>query len=687
MKHPVRLERQNGVAVIAIENPPVNALSAAVRRGILGALHAALSDENTTAIVLAANGRTFPVGADISEFGNPVQEPSLPDLCDIIEASPKPVIAAIHGTSLGGGLELAMAAHYRVAHEGAKLGLPEINLGILPGAGGTQRAPRLVGVDVALDLMLSGTPITAQRALQIGLVDGLAGDDLRDVVKALAAETTEIKPTRAMRQHMADGARYMARIAEKRAQLGRQLAPNKIVDCVEAALLLPFDVGMSMEREAFMECLESWPSKGLRHAFFAERLAPKFPELKQAEPRALERIGIVGGGLMGSGIAIACLNAGLPVTLVEQGEVGVNAALDRIGAHYQRGVDTGRLTEGQGAAALNYLNLTTDIQALSQADIIIEALPENLSLKTEVFRTLGALAKPGAVLASNTSYQDINALAQAGGRPADTIAMHFFAPAHRMKLVEIGVSTACDPQAVLTAHALAKTLGKIPVRCAAVPGFIGSRILQAYRRAADRMVLAGAEPAQVDGAMRAYGMALGPYQAQDFSGLDIGWARRKDTPNWPNAADLEIADRMCEAGWFGQKTGRGYYVYAKGSTQGVPNPDMLELLAMERRAKNIQSRTFRDREIRDRILLSMVNEGAWLLEEGVAARASDIDVVMVHGFGYPRAHGGPMHDADMTTPFEVVRRITTFVDENPDLWNIAPTLSKLAVERKKFSEL
>lgn len=687
MKHPVRLERQNGVAVIAIENPPVNALSAAVRRGILGALHAALSDDKTNAIVLAANGRTFPAGADISEFGKPLQEPDLPDLCDLIEASPKPVIAAIHGTTLGGGLELAMAAHYRVAHEGALLGLPEVNLGILPGAGGTQRTPRLVGVDAALDLMLSGKPITAQKAHQIGLVDGLAGDDLRDVVKALAAETTEVKPTRALRHHLADGGRYMARIAEKRTQMGPELAPNKIVDCVENALLLPFDVGRSMEREAFLECLGSRASQGLRHAFFAERLASKFPEQKQVEPRPIDRVGIIGGGLMGSGIAIACLNAGLPVTLVEQGEAGVSAALERIGAHYQRSVAKGRLTEVQGAGALNYLNLTTDLEAVAQADVIIEALPEDLALKSGVFEKLGGLAKPGAVLASNTSYQDIGVLAGASGRPADTLAMHFFAPAHSMKLVEVGVAEVTDPQATVTAHALAKRLKKIPVRCAAKPGFIGNRILQAYRRAADRMLLAGAVPAQIDTAMRGYGFALGPYQAQDFSGLDISWARRKADPNWPNLQDLELADWMCEAGWFGQKTGRGYYTYEKGARHGVPNPDMLELLKAERLAKEITPRDFTDQDIRDRILSAMVNEGAWLLEEGVASRASDIDVVMVHGFGYPRARGGPMQDADLTTPFEVVRRISTFAQDDPDIWKIAPVLQNLANERQKFSDL
>ncbi len=695
MKHPVRLERQNGVAVIAIENPPVNALSTAVRRGILGALHAALSDDTITAIVIAANGKTFPAGADISEFGQPAQEPSLPELCDLIEASHKPVLAALHGTVLGGGLEVAMAAHYRVAHDQTQLGLPEILLGLLPGAGGTQRAPRLVGVDMALDMMLTGKPITADQAQRIGLVDGLAGDDLRDVVKALAAETREVRPTRDQRQHLLDGKQFMARIAARRAQLRpKALAENKIVDCVEAALLLPFDAGRDIEREAFTDCLASPVSAGLRHSFFAERRAPKFPELTQTGPRPVNSgplpvnaVGIVGGGLMGSGIAIACLDAGLPVTLVEQGEDGVTKALDRIGAHYQRGVETGRITEAQGSAALTHLTLTTTLDALNAQDIIIEALPEDLELKQEMFRKLGGIARYGAVLASNTSYQDVAVLQQASGRPGDVLALHFFAPAHRMKLVEIGVPRNVDPQAVVTAHALTKMLGKMPVRSAAVPGFIGNQMLVAGRRAADRLLLDGATPAQVDNALRSFGFPMGPYQIQDMSGLDIGWARRRAQPEDPDPRYLSLADRMCEAGWFGQKTGKGYYVYAEGERHGVPNPDMLHLLAEERRAKGITARKFTDRQLRDHLLLTWVNEGARLVGTGTATRPSDVDAVMVHGFGYPRWRGGPMLDADQTTPFQILRRIEILQKEDPSLWDIAPLLREMAAERGKFADL
>lgn len=695
MKHPVRLERNNGVAVILIENPPVNALSAAVRRGILGALGAALSDDTIGAVVLAAKGNSFSAGADITEFGKPAQEPSLPELCNLIEGSPKPVIAALQGVVLGGGLELAMSAHYRVAHHDCTLGLPEIKLGLLPGAGGTQRAPRLVGVDLALDMMLSGTPITAEQALRSGLVDGLADDDLRDVVKALASETDQPRPTRAERRHFADGASYMARIAQRRAGIRRKaLAENKIVDCVEAALLVPFDAGLEMEREAFMDCLASPVSAALRYSFAAERRATKFPELKEAGPRPVNSgplpvnsVGVLGGGMMGSGIAIACLDAGLPVKVVELDEGGVTRTLDTIGAHYQRGVSTGRITEAQGAAALTHLTLTTAIKELNTPDIVIEALPEDITLKQEMFRQLGGIAKYGAVLASNTSYQDITTLQQASGRPQDVLAMHFFAPAHRMKLVEIGVSAQTDPQAVVSVHALAKMLGKMPVRSRAVPGFIGNQLLSAGRRAADRLLLDGATPAQVDGAMRSFGMAMGPYQALDMSGLDISWARRRAAAQDPDPRYLALADRMCEQGWFGQKAGRGYYVYADGERHGVPNPEMLQLLADERRAKGITARSFSDRQMRDHLLLTWVNEGARLVGEGVATRPSDIDAVMVHGFGYPRGRGGPMLDADQTTPFQILRRIEILHKEDPSLWDIAPLLRELAAERGIFSEL
>lgn len=689
MKHPVRLERQNGVACIIIENPPVNALSAAVRQGIGVALEAALADDAVTAIVLAANGRTFPAGADISEFGQPAQDPSLPDLCNMVEASAKPVVAALHGTVLGGGLELAMAAHYRIASEDAKMGLPEVNLGLLPGAGGTQRTPRLIGVDRALDLMLKGRPITAKAAMDVGLIDGDApADDLRDVVTALAAETSEPRPTRDNRTHLTDGTQYMARIQARRLTAPQTPEATEMLNCVEAALLLPFDAGLEMEREAFMERLASPRSAGMRHAFFAERRAAKFDALKDADPLPLDSIGVVGGGAQGSEIAAACLMGGLPVTLVEQGRDGADAAFDRIAARFEHAVTSGRMSEDASLKALSQMHLSTDIADLAKADVIIEALPEDATLKEDTFRTLGKIAKPAAVLASQTAYGSIDPLQSASGRVGDTLALHIAAPLDRFSLVELGVPAGADPAATVTLHALAKRLGKTPVWAQARPGLIGMRLTAAMLMAGDRMLLDGAAPSEIDTAMRDFGMPLGLYQAQDMAGLDLAWSRRKAETASPDPRSLSLADRMCEAGWLGHKVRRGYYLYSEdGGSKGVPNPDMLKLLTDERRAKGVTAHGFTDAQIMTRLRLAIVNTAAQLLEEGTAKCPSDIDTVMIHGHGYPRATGGPLHETDQSTPFEALRAIEALAEDDPVAWQPAPLLRKLAAERARFASL
>lgn len=695
-KHPVRLERQGRVALIVVENPPVNALGAAVRLGIAAALNAALANDKTDAIVLAANGRTFPAGADIREFDMAPREPSLGQLCAMVEGSGKPVVAALHGTALGGGLELAMAAHYRIAASDARVGLPEINLGLLPGAGGTQRLPRLVGAELAMDLILAGAPISAGLAAEMGLVDQVTGGDLRAAAVAFARTCSEVRRTGDARHHFVDGAAYMASTAARRKKIMAEqgagaVAPLKIVDCVEAALLLPLDAGLEMERAAFEDCLATRDSAGLRHAFFAERAAAKFPERLEAKPAQVDRIAIVGGGLMGSGIAIAALQSGFAVTLIEQGETGVNAALERIGAHYERAVAKGRLSEAQGAAALTHLQLTTKLGTLSEADLIIEAVAEDMELKSGILAEISAQARDGMIIATNTSYLDLAELAQATNRPHDVVGLHFFAPAHANKLVEIGVHDAAAPQAVMTAHGVARRLGKIPVRARVGKGhgqgYIGNAILERYRLAADIMLEEGATPAQIDGAMRSFGFPLGPYQVADMSGLDIAHARRQSLPRDPDTRYVDIADKMVARGWLGQKTGRGYYIYADGARHGVPNGDVLKLIAEHRAEKGITAQKFSDRAIRDRILLAIVNAGAELLGKGVVARPSDIDVVMVHGFGYPRKRGGPMMDADATTPSIVAERLAVLAQEEPSLWRVAPVLEQLARERQKFADL
>jgi len=491
MSELVRLERHGALGLIVIANPPVNALGAAVRQGLKACLSEALAEPAISAIVVSADGRTFPAGG-------------------MVEASPKPVVAALHGTVLGGGLELAMAAHYRVGEENTLLGLPEVKLGLLPGAGGTQRTPRLVGVKVALDMMLSGLPVKAVDAVRLGLVDEIGPlQTLRSDAAALAGEVGAPRRTRDARSQFEDGASCMRDIATRRAVPNRPLASRKIIDCVEAAMLLPFDVGLDMERDAFSECLASTESEALRHIFFAEREAAKFPELSRVSPNTVETVGVVGAGLMGCGIAIACLGAGLAVTVIEPDEDGVRAALSRIGKLYDDGLAKGRIRE----EALTALKLTTDMQALSSADLIIECASEDARVKRDIFKKLGQVAKDGAVLASNTSYLDVNDLAQASGRSAMVLALHFFAPANRMRLVEVGVPDTAKLQTVATAHGLVKALGKTPVRSAAVPGLIGNQMLTAYRRAADRLLLRGAQPEEVDTAMRSFGMPMGPYEA------------------------------------------------------------------------------------------------------------------------------------------------------------------------------
>ncbi len=688
-KHPVRLERSNGIATILIDNPPVNALSASVRQGIYIALEAAEADPRANAIVLVAAGRTFPAGADITEFGSPPQDPSLPVLCDRIEACPKPVFAALHGTVLGGGLELAMAAHYRIAAAATQLGLPEVKLGILPGAGGTQRAPRLIGVEQALAMIQSGQSLSAADAMDKGLIDAL-DEDPREAATALALSGMEPRPTSKNRERLKSANADLELLSAAREALpgmgGPQPAMERIIDCLEAAILLPFDVGLTRERDAFLECLASRDSLGLRHVFMAERRAAKFPELETRKAPVLQHVAIVGGGLMGAGIAIACLDAGLAVTVVEEGEAGVTGALDRIGDGVQAAVSKGRISEAQGAQALTRLTLTANMAEIAKADLVIEALPEQAELKERVLGEIGALAKPEAVIATNTSYLDVDALAKASNRPDRFVALHFFAPAQIMRLVEIGVGPGTNPDAVALAHRFAKGLGKVPVRAATTPGFIVNTILAKFRLMADALVEDGASPAQVDTTMRSFGFPLGPYQVLDRSGLEASWEMRKRRGRVEGERYVSIGDKMCELGWTGRKAGQGYYVYNEGSAP-VPNADAITLIEELRAAQGITPREVSNREIRDKLLLTMVNEAAKLLEAGVAARPSDIDIAMIHGLGYPERRGGPMFDADQTTVFEIHRRIAALEAKGSSLWKTAPLLAQMASERGKFSDL
>ncbi len=683
------------IGIITLDNPPVNALGHELRAGIVAALDTALADKGAEAIVIRAAGRTFPAGADIREFGRPPQDPWLPEVCNRIEAATKPVVAALHGTALGGGFELALAAHFRIAAADAVVGLPEVKLGLLPGAGGTQRAPRLCGGRHALDLMLSARPVPARKALEIGLLDEVAEDDLYHAALALARKAANgglpPRPTRERRRGFADPVAYEQAVREWREKLANSPlpAPGRIVDCVEAALLLPFEAGLEFERAAFEELMNSPQSAALRHVFLAERRAAKQPELKQAEPRPINRVGVIGSGLMGSGIAVTMLDAGLPVTLIERDQESLQAGISRIETIYARAAARGRLDEQEAGLRLARLSGAPDPGALGDADLVIEAVPEDMEMKKAVLAAAGRATRPGTILATNTSYLDVNALQVSVPRPENLIGLHFFSPAHVMKLLEIVVARQTAPDVVATAFALARRIGKVPVRAGVGDGFIGNRVLTAWRQAADEMLEEGATPCQIDAAMREFGFRLGPYQVLDLAGLDISWARRKRLASTrdPEERYVEIGDMMCELGWFGQKAGKGYYLYDSGDRRGRENPDMLALLDELRAARGISPRHFPADEIRNRCLAAMANQGARLVEEEIARCPGDVDVVMVHGFGFPRWRGGPMQAADAWGLLQVRKQLQEMAEGNPKFWTPAPLLNELIKNGMKFASL
>jgi 3-hydroxyacyl-CoA dehydrogenase len=683
------------VALLTIDNPPVNALSHPVRSALAGMIERAAGDEGVDAVVIAAAGRTFPAGADLSEFGKPPGEPTLPGLLALIEGSGKPVVAAIHGSALGGGLELALACHYRLAAEDARLGLPEVTLGLVPGGGGTQRLPRLAGARFAFDLMLKGRPVSADDAAEAGLVDGVVEGDLESAAisfaQTLKEENLGPRPTSEMTAGFADPGAYLAAVtAEREAHRGTALdAPRRIVDCVEAALLMPFETGMAYERAAFEDLVASPQSAALRHLFFAERRAGRFPGLEGAAPKEIRTLGIVGGGTMGSGIAVALLNGDFDVTLLERDEGALETGVARIVDMMDGSVKRGRMAPETRDRRLDRLRGALDYAALSDCDLVIEAVFEDLTAKQAVFAALDSVLEPGAIIATNTSYLDVDLLAAGTNRAPDVIGLHFFSPASVMRLLEIVVGAGTAPGTVATALALARRLGKIPVRAEVSDGFIANRMLVAYRKAADEMLEDGASVAEVDAAMRAFGFPLGPYQVADLAGLDISWARRKRLAPTrdPNERYVVIGDRLCEAGRYGQKNGHGYYAYQQGSTVAVEDPEVTRIIELERKRKGIAPRRFSPGEISRRCLLAMVNEGARLVEEGVAQRPSDIDVAMVHGFAFPRWQGGPMKWADLAGLLLIRKDLQDLVPEDPALWAPAGLLTELVKNGATFDSL
>ncbi len=688
-------ELHGNVGVIRVNNPPVNALSHAVREAIFNSLETAQNDDSQ-AVVLICEGRTFIAGADIKEFGKPIKEPGLSAVLAKIESLTKPVIAAIHGTALGGGFETALACQYRCAVSSGKIGLPEVKLGLLPGAGGTQRTPRLAGAEAALDFIYSGKPVSASKALSLGLIDHIVdGDDLLAGAIAYAEHLiTEQAPLRKVRDITIDPAtvpvdlfdNYRAKIAKKTRGL---ISPENIIKCIEAAVNMPFDEGLAYERELFIECMNSPQSAALRHAFFAERQTSKIPDVPKDTPtRPIKKAGIIGGGLMGGGIAMNFANVGIPVTLLEISEEALERGLGTVRKNYNRTAKKGRITEAQVEERMALIQGTTNYDDLANVDLVIEAVFENPDIKKEVFAKLDTVIKPGAILASNTSYQDIDAIAAVTNRPEDVIGLHFFSPANVMKLLEVVRGEKTSKDVIATAMRLTKTIDKIPVLARVCYGFIGNRMFNVYRRSANMLLLEGATPEQIDSVAYEWGMAMGPVAVSDLTGIDVGaMARQARGVSAFEQQAYRPSDLMYELGRYGQKTGSGFYNYDPDTRARSNDPEVVELIKAEAEKMGITQRTFTDQEIIERLLFALINEGARILEEGIALRPSDIDITYLYGYGFPAYRGGPMFHADTLGTKYIVERITEFGQGfGAEDWQPAPLLVKLAEEDKTFAE-
>ncbi|WP_102223211.1 3-hydroxyacyl-CoA dehydrogenase NAD-binding domain-containing protein [Acidimangrovimonas sediminis] len=683
----VTIERIGNVALVALDNPPVNAAGQALRAALIAAIEAL--EGTVAAIALYGKGRSFIAGADIREFGKPPQAPSLPEVVNRIEASTTPVVAVLHGVALGGGLEVALGAHARVVAGSVTVGFPEVTLGILPGAGGTQRAPRLAGVGPALDLITTGRRIGAAEAQSLGLVDRIEAGAPRDVAlamaEALAAGSLPHRRTSEI-EVVPDPAALTAAedtVTRRQPQL---FAPRRCIEAV-AASLRPIAEGLAEERRLFQQCIDSPQRAALVHAFFAEREVAKIPEAG-ATAREVAHVGVIGGGTMGSGIATAALLAGLRVTLNERDA----AALDRGRATIEKNL-AGAVKRGKLDAARRDDILRTALQTsvrledFAEVDLVVEAVFEDMAVKKEIFTRLDAIAKPGAVLASNTSYLDIDEIAAATSRPGDVLGLHFFSPAHVMRLLEVVVAAKTAPEVTATGFALARKLGKVGVRAGVCDGFIGNRILSHYRKAAEYMVLDGATPWEVDAALQDFGFAMGPFAVMDLAGLDIGWATRKRLAPTrdPRERYSPVADRICENGWFGRKTGQGYYLH--GDAAPKPNPEVARIIEAARAEAGITPRNFTADEIVTRYMTAMIAEGARVLEDGIALRPVDIDAVFLFGYGFPRFRGGPMLYADTIGAGQLAARIEDFAREDPFYWRVPALIRRLAETGGSFADL
>jgi 3-hydroxyacyl-CoA dehydrogenase len=683
------------VAVIRLDNPPVNALSASVRKGIAEGLDRAADAESVAAVILTGAGSNFCGGADVTEFNTPlmVAAPDLHDLFDLIEGFQKPVIAALNGLALGGGLELAMSCHYRVALAGALLGLPEVKLGLLPGAGGTQRLPRLTGAERALNMIISGNPVAARELAKTALLDRVVDDDAVAGAIALVQEAPDnklpLKRARDLSVVLPNAEAFFDFARGAVAPLAKHYpAPVKIIDAVEAAALKPFDAGIEVEAAGFADLLQGTVSKALRHIFFATRAAAKIPDVPSSTAtRPVRSVAVIGAGTMGGGIAMNFANAGVRVTVLETAQAALDKGLAVVKKNYESTLKKGRLTPAQFEERLALITGTLSYDDIADADLVIEAVFEDMGVKKQVFETLDRKARVGAILASNTSTLDLNQIAAVTHRPQDVIGLHFFSPANVTKLLEIvrGAKTAKDVLA--TALAVAKQIKKIGVVAGVCDGFIGNRMLNAYFRQMDFLLDAGALPQQIDRALENFGFAMGPYRVADLAGNDIGWSIRKRLyAEYPDRPFSRIPDRICELGRFGQKSGAGWYDYKPGERAAIPSEAVTKIVLEESERLGLKRRKVSDEEIVERALYSLINEGARILEAGVAARSSDIDIVYIAGYGFPDFRGGPMFYADTVGLANIVRAMRGFAKGyRPDAWEPAPLLQRLAAENRGFA--
>ena len=680
------------IAVVSVDNPPVNALSRAVRQGLADAVRALDSDPDVSGVVLACAGKTFIAGADVKEFGLPPMEPHLPDVIAAIEGATKPWLAAIHGTALGGGFEVTLGCAWRIIAAKAKVGLPEVTLGIIPGAGGTVRLPRLIGVEAALDLATSGKPVGAARALDLGAVDAIAeGDLLSFATTFLRTQLGAERPVPLSRRpcDSPDAAFWDGQEKALSKKARGQHSPLAVLDSVRAACEKPFPDAMAFERKTFLDLRQSDQAAALRHAFFAERAVSKVKAIDGMTPRPVSNVAVIGGGTMGAGITASLRNAGLPVVLVERDEDALEKGLANLGKIYDSSVKKKILSDADARARRDGVTGTTDYAALAEVDLVIEAVFEDLEVKRDVFRRLDAATRPDAILATNTSYLDPNAIAETLSDRSRFIGLHFFSPAHIMKLLEIVRAAETAPDVLAAAFDLGKKLRKVGVMAGVCDGFIGNRILKVYRRQADYLLADGCLPADIDAAMRGFGLPMGPYEAQDLGGLDIAWANRKAKADSrdPNERYVRIADRLCERGRFGQKTGKGWYAYEPGNRKPQPDPEVEAVILELSRAEGITRRTFEAEEIRHRILYPMINEGARILEEGIAERPLDIDLVEIHGYGFPRWRGGLMHTADAVGVGEIRDALAAWAEEDATAYSPCDLLNRLADSGEGFDGL